>query len=221
MAQTRVPFETIAEQRLRNVRRGSDDDMRPQLGGYVDVEGNIRGRIGDAIAPYSHALGRASADGTTGLVAVSDGEGQRIATDEYGHIWTRDADPAAVVPVNFSYNSGVLNGPQTQVLVRAGATRVFQIRGILLAGESPADRFLQAHDVAAVGLVGGEFPVWEALVPGAATVATQYSEGADDFDPVDGLIFTLGLVLALSTTPGEFADPGTEEGWFQATYRDV
>jgi len=63
--------------------------------------------------------------------------------------------------------------------------------------------------------------VWEALIPATNTVDTQYAEGADDFDPIDGLVFTDGLVLAMSTTPGVLTLPANAAaaGFFMATYR--
>lgn len=212
MAQTRVPFETLAQQRLRNVRRSSDDDQRPDLVGYVDVEGNIRGLIGDAVAPYVNALGLASSDGTTGLVQVGDGEAQRVAVDEYGRIWTRSA---AGLETNLTFHAAA---GDNQTLVRQGATRLFQIRCIT-APAIVTDRFLQVHNAAQANLANGATPVWEMLIPAATTVATQYAEAGDDFEPIDGLLLSTGLVLALSTTPGTLTFAGATDGFFQASYR--
>ena len=210
MAQTRVPFESLAQQRLRNVRRSSDDDQRPSLGGYVDVEGNIRGLIGDGVAPYQNITGRASLDGQTGLVAVNSGDTQRVATDIYGRLWTRDISEGLGASSDHSTAAAI------QRTVYVGTCRVFMLRGIT-APAVVTDRFVQAHD-SDVAVVAGAAPKWEMLVPAATTVATQYAEAGDDFGPIRGLVFTAGLVLALSTTPGVFTAAGAE-GFFQATYR--
>jgi hypothetical protein len=59
------------------------------LVGYVDEEsGAITAVQGDADAPYAIAHGRASSDGTLGLVSEGDGAAQRLATTPLGHLWT-------------------------------------------------------------------------------------------------------------------------------------
>lgn len=207
MTRSRIPFETSAQQKLRNVR---NDQGGPNLVGYHDVEGELRAVIGNLAGPYMNIVGRASEDAATGLVAVSNGEPQLVATDELGHLWARITAGDGVL----TYHTAAV---ALQATIRAGASRVFQVRGVTDASVT-ADRFLQVHNSAAAVANGAE-PVWELLIPAANTSGTQYAEGADDFEPIGGLVLATGLTLAISTTPGVLTLPGAADSFFMASYR--
>ena len=212
MARTRVEFETIAEQRARNVRRNDDDEQGPNPMGYVDVEGAIRGQIGDRIGPYQNVIGRAS---STGLAdqAVAHGEHQRLLLDLQGRVYT-SPDTTEVSGV-FHYMSNAVEG---QVNLFAGPGTLYQVR-IIVGDSVTADRFLLAFDTSAATVNDGAQPDWAVLAPSGLTDATQYAEGADDFEPTGGFAFTAGCVLAVSTQPGPYLAPAGDDAWILASYK--
>ena len=212
MASSQVPFETTQERRIRNTRRNDQRDAATDPVGYVAVEGGIRGLIGDHIGPYMHAIGRASADGNAGLVSVSDGEAQRLATDELGHLWTR-AGVGGGAALSFHTTAAL-----DQSVSQTAARRVYQIRAALIASVI-TDRFLQVHD-SAVPVPNNAIPIWEILVPGGLTTATTFAMAGDGFGDVGGLPLTNGLILAISTTAGVLTLPaaGGDALPFEATF---
>lgn len=197
MASPHVPFETTQERRIRNVRRNDQRDTGADPVGYVAVEGGIRGLIGDHIGPYMHAIGRASADGSAGLVSVDDGEAQRLATDELGRLWTRAATapipPALPGPTDAGATS-FHDSVAASAVVSAVPARLFQLRAIVATAVN-ADRIIQVHNAAALP-ANGAVPLWEMFIP----AGTGFAEAGDDWDPIDGLICSVGCVLASSTT---------------------
>jgi hypothetical protein len=104
-----------------------------------------------------------------------------------------------------------------QTIVSAVPVRLQQLRAIL---DAPvvADRFAQVFNSAAGIIAPGSEPVWEGLVPGANTSATQYAEMSEDWQPIGGLVLSVGLTLVCSLTPGIYASPGADEMFFEATY---
>lgn len=112
------------------------------------------------------------------------------------------------------YHSAAL---ETEVQIATGQVRLHSIRGILGDATVVTDRFVQIFD-RATALAGGEEPVWEVLIPGATTGATQYAEAGDDFLASAGLLLATGLRVALSTTPRIFTTPGQPEAVFMATF---
>lgn len=81
-------FESGDRKGVARVRRDARNDGDEQLVGYQRTDGATEALRGDGDGPWVEPLGRASSDGTTGLVSVGDGDNQRIAVDEYGRIYT-------------------------------------------------------------------------------------------------------------------------------------
>lgn len=201
----RVPFETTAESRERGLRA---DDGRAVPLKYRGSSG-ILPVLGDDVAPYHHALGKASVNANAGLIEVADGEGQRLAVDPRGVLWTRSAEAGAAAQT--AKNASAADS----LVVKSSPGRLFQIRVILDAAVA-ADRFLQVH-AATSAPSDGTAPVWEAFVPGALSGA-NYAQAADDFEPISGLALSPGIVLALSSTPGTLTITTASEGFFVASY---
>ena len=79
-----LPFETITQRALRNIRQLSRRIASLYPAAYENVEGETTAVVGNDAGPYVNALGRASTDGTLGSVVVENGDPQIILTDELG-----------------------------------------------------------------------------------------------------------------------------------------
>lgn len=93
-----MSFEGDARGSLRRTRRDRRSDDATVVG-YEDESGRTRQLTGDAVAPYAHALGRASADGAAGTTEAENGKAQRILTDNRGRVWTLPAPAPTVAGV--------------------------------------------------------------------------------------------------------------------------
>lgn len=202
-----MSFEDNKQKGLRRVRRDSRDDDE-SLVGYQVPDGSTRAWRGDEDAPYTAPLGRAASAGTTENTAVNE-ENQRLLVDEYGRLWVRDAGAG---PTSVSlYHDSTAN--RTQV-VSTTSGRLYQARMIVDTAVN-ADRFLQIFDRTTAPTAGVE-PIWEALVPANST----YAEAADSFGPIGGLPFSNGLAVAVSSTPGVWTDPGSDDAFFFLSYSE-
>jgi hypothetical protein len=104
--------------------------------GYVNEDGGgVLAVQGDNDAPYVIVHGRASSDGSTGLVAETNGAAQRLATDLLGHLWSA------------LFVSGAPVGPANPLPVDFPAGAVGDVNIVQVAG------------VATVGTLAGTLPV--------------------------------------------------------------
>lgn len=103
--------------------------------GYVDEDGGeVVALQGDADAPYVIAHGRASSDGSTGLVAEPNGAAQRLALSPLGHAWSDlYVDGAPVSALNPLPTAGAAAGTtDTNIIQVAGTPVVVTTPGVLL-----------------------------------------------------------------------------------------
>ena len=103
--------------------------------GYVDEDGGeVVALQGDADAPYVIAHGRASSDGSTGLVAEQNGAAQRLALSPLGHAWSDlYVDGAPVSALNPLPTAGAAAGTtDTNIIEVAGTPVVVTTPGVLL-----------------------------------------------------------------------------------------
>lgn len=203
MAPRRIPFETDALQALRALRAARNEQPAITLGYFAD--GCQYSLLGDVVGPYVHAIGRASSDGSTGLVVVEDGDAQRIATDESGRLWFHTLLPGASDAAALTFHSPTA---VASIVVKASAGRLFQVRAIINFAVA-TDRFIHIFNATALPVDGTE-PEWELLIPASAA----YAQGADDFDPIDGIVLSSGIVLACSSTPGTLTITGAQVRFF-------
>lgn len=99
--------------------------------GYVDEDGGeVVALQGDADAPYVIAHGRASSDGSTGLVAEPDGAAQRLALSPLGHAWSDlYVDGAPVSALNPLPTAGAAAGTTD--------TNIIEVAGVAVAVVTP------------------------------------------------------------------------------------
>ena len=103
--------------------------------GYIDEDGGeVVALQGDADAPYVIAHGRASSDGSTGLVAEPNGAAQRLALSPLGHAWSDlYVDGAPVSALNPLPTAGAAAGTtDTNIIEVAGVPVVVTTPGVLL-----------------------------------------------------------------------------------------
>lgn len=96
--------------------------------GYIDEDGGeVVALQGDADAPYVIAHGRASSDGSTGLVAEPNGAAQRLALSPLGHAWSDlYVDGAPVSALNPLPTAGA-----------AAGTNIIEVAGVAVAVVTP------------------------------------------------------------------------------------
>lgn len=180
-------FDTDAERQRRLIERDSRKDPG-QLGAYITPDGQPSLLTGDDDAPWSEPLGRASADGSTGLVLVSDGRNNRLAVDGFGHLWTR---PVAVAALGASVYTS--SAEEASAVVKASAGVVYECHALVSA--AVVDLWLMIFNRTTVPGAGA-VPIWRALLPnpggGPGEVWVNF--------PLEPLPCTTGIAVGLSTT---------------------
>lgn len=191
--------------------------------GYIDEDGGgVVALQGDADAPYVIAHGRASSDGSTGLVAEPNGAAQRLAVTPLGHVWSdlyvAGAPVSALNPLPTSAGSstiwtkslGVL-GANGDILVHAGAGHIQRITISIFSGSG----WLFLCDKAAIA------PTFATLnfpqIPFLTATLTSPSYIDITFDDVGGLAYAAGIVLGISTTGPAYTAPGAGVATGQVT----
>lgn len=166
---------------------------------YQSEEGGITLAVpGDDDAPYVIANGRASDDGVTGLVEEPNGEMQRIAVDQWGHLWTV-AYPAPAATITKVVTSLDLAGLTIPVV---GVGTLQRVTVAFYAGTG----FLMIFD----GGAGG--PLLYTPIPIPTTLPAYIDI---EFDTINGLAFATDVTVAISTSaptytaPTFFVSPGT------------
>jgi hypothetical protein len=173
---------------------------------YQSEEGGITLAVpGDDDAPYVIANGRASDDGVTGLVEEPNGEMQRLAVDQWGHLWTV-AFPAPAATVTKVI--GALDGDGVAAPV-VGAGTLQRVTLVIYSGAG----FLRITD-------GANDPA-AALLYTPIPIPTTLPAYIDiEFDTVNGLAFTVGVTAAISTTGPAYTAPapGAATGTLTTSY---
>jgi len=206
MSDAPIPFENSAESQLRGAE-AADQDLSSQVVAYRDQQGQPSPQTGNCTGPYSVIVARASADGSTGLVPVQNGQDQRPATDLLGRWWVVEAAPT-VAEAALRYRSAVL---EQAASIATGQFVVEEIRMIISPGVS-ADRYLMVFDKASAP-VNADVPDWSAVLP---NVGVGAGEVWDSFIP---FAVTAGLAVAVSTTPLTLTLPGVAQAIFQVLYK--
>jgi len=172
-----------------NLNKDSRESGSGLIVSYQSEEGGITLAVpGDDDAPYVIANGRASEDGVTGLVEEPNGEMQRIAVTELGHIWVKVSSlpPTPPTPVTQELNALLAGVGFSNPVVGVGTLQRATITLYSGAG------FLCILD----GInPGGTFLCPPIPIP---TTVPAYID--IEFDTVSGLAFTTGLTLVISTT---------------------
>jgi hypothetical protein len=181
-----LPFETITQRALRNIRQLSRRIASLYPAAYENVEGETTAVVGNDAGPYVNALGRASTDGTLGSVVVENGDPQIILTDELGRLWTRSAPGAAVTLTNVTVSVDVA-GP---IEVTAPAGKLYEVLAQNTEASGGTTLFLMIFD--GVAAAGAPLVTSIPFVPGAV--------GDYDFTAFPVTCAT-GIVAAFSTDP--------------------
>lgn len=171
---------------------------------YQSEEGGITLAVpGDDDAPYVIANGRASDDGVTGLVEEPNGEMQRIAVDQWGHLWTV-AYPAPATSIAKVINA--LDGSGVAPPVVGPGT----LQRVTLAIYSGAG-FMLIFD----GGTGGTLLYTPVPIPMTLPAYIDI-----EFDTVHGLAFATDVTVAISTTAPVYAAPapGAATGTVTTSY---
>jgi hypothetical protein len=177
---------------------------------YQSEEGGITLAVpGDDDAPYVIANGRASDDGVTGLVEEPNGEMQRIAVTEYGHVWVKVSElppptPTPITKVITAFNIDGITTPS------GFAVTVQRITIVITAGAG----FVQLYDT--LGPVGLS-PVIYTPIPIPTTLPAYIDI---EFDTINGLDVATGLLIAVSTTVPTYTAPplGSVVGTITTSY---
>lgn len=136
--------------------------------GYVDEDGGeVVALQGDADAPYVIAHGRASSDGSTGLVAEQNGAAQRLALSPLGHAWSDlYVDGAPVSALNPLPTAGAAAGTtDTNIIEVAGVAVAVVTPGVLpvdvlnFPAASPDVNITQIDGAALAAHTAGVLPV--------------------------------------------------------------
>lgn len=182
-----LPFETVTQRALRNVRQLSRRLASLYPSAYENFEGEATAVVGNEAGPYHNALGRASTDGTLGSVVVENGDPQLLLTDEYGRLWTRSAGGATVNLTNFTITASVAGGP---IAISAPAGKLYEVL---------------AHNTEASGGLTMYLMIFDALAPvGAPLVASipfvPSAVGDYDFTAFP-ITCATGITAAFSSDP--------------------
>jgi len=179
-----LPFETVTQRALRNVRQLSRRLASLYPSAYENFEGETTAVVGNEAGPYHNALGRASTDGTLGSVVVENGDPQLLLTDEYGRLWTRSAGGATVNLTNVTITVSVA-GP---IEVTAPAGKLYEVLAQNTEASGGTTLFLMIFD--AVAAAGAPLVTSIPFVPGAV--------GDYDFTAFP-ITCATGIVAAFST----------------------
>ena len=159
-----LPFETITQRALRNIRQLSRRIASLYPAAYENVEGETTAVVGNDAGPYVNALGRASTDGTLGSVVVENGDPQIILTDELGRLWTRSAPGAAVTLTDFTITANVPGGP---VVVSAPPGALYEVLAHNTEASGGITMYLMIFDTAALAPFAPPLVASIPFVPGA------------------------------------------------------
>jgi len=201
-------FESDSDKELERLRLDKDEDADNT--GFLDPAGDERRWSGTDDGPFVEGLGRASADGASGLVAVPDGSSQRIAVDEYGRIWTRDSVFGQVVASR--YTSPRAEDHTPTVSLSSGMTLRVRNISMLEAGGRGAGIVLMLFDTASAP-ANGDTPIWRSSMLDAGS--GYFNQVSESFQETDGIIVAQGFALAMSTTIETLTYPASPTGYFQ------
>lgn len=164
----------------------SADDQPATLVGFITRDGRIRPIPGQQV-PWVGATATASSDGYKGIApATDDGDEVKIAADLYGHLYVIVAPPSTS-PWSKSATSSPAGEASHSVAKPATWLEVVAFNN------TAATAYLMIFDDATLP-ANGTVPDVTAIAVGAGdTVAV-------DVGP-DGLTFTKGVTVALSSTP--------------------
>lgn len=197
-----IPFESDADAQLRNTSN-SKESLDNKVAGYIDQQGLPAPLVGTLTGPYMLDVGRASADGSTGSVAVNDGQDQRILVDQLGRLWIRGIINPVVITgtittspiVGATYISTAFEIQHSIVATAGHPLEMARVHMLLNAGVS-ADRVLMVFD-SDIPVVNGAAPVWRTPMPNpGAGIGGCW----DVFDAFVLPLFTKGITVAISTT---------------------
>lgn len=204
------PFESLIRRQVRKLRALAGD---AGLIGYINQDNAVQPVQGDEHGPYVHLMGRASDDGSSGAVSVADGSPQLPLTDELGRLWTRDM-PVATSGGALSRYSTLLTPDTAGVLIKASAGRIFQMRAIM--PDPGGHRYAMVFNTLAAP-VNTTVPIWRALLPDPT--GTIPGEVQDNWADISGLFCSVGIAVAISTTPDDLTLPApAEDVYWHITY---
>lgn len=155
--------------------------------GYVDEDGGeVVALQGDADAPYVIAHGRASSDGSTGLVAEQNGAAQRLALSPLGHAWSDlYVDGAPVSTLNPLPTAGAAAGTtDTNIIEVAGVAVAVVTPGVLpvdvlnFPAASPDVNITQIDGAALAAHTAGVLPVELATTVWTKSLGSLAANGA-------------------------------------------
>lgn len=172
---------------LAAIRKGDRVDVGVDGQGYMRPDGVIQVVKGDDFAPFGVPFGRASDDGITGLEIAENGAPQRIAVDEYGHVWVNAVVPPPT-PITLSYYDSA--SFQTSQVVSAVAARLWNV--FAHHNVPGTTLYVQVFNAAAVPPPGATALI---SLPVETEIVANLS-----YESNQGRPFSNGIVVALSTT---------------------
>jgi hypothetical protein len=199
-----IPFEDQVRRQIRAIRQFFSGTPTPM--GYASYDNSTVPVQGDEVGPYVHAITRASSDGAAGSVQVRDGESQRLLTDDFGRLWVRlTANTGTTATIA---RSAVL---AKNLVVKVTPGFLTDVRMLVTTGIA-APRWLMIFDAAAAP-ANGATPVWRDVMPNPGGAQAEVS---DSF--IQALSFSVGIVVAISTTEVTYTAPTNDEALFSAGY---
>jgi hypothetical protein len=172
---------------------------------YQSEEGGITLAVpGDDDAPYVIANGRASDDGVTGLVEEPNGEMQRIAVTELGHLWVKVSSIPTPTPTPVTKFVSQLAAGLTTPVVGIGT-----LQRVTISIYAGAGFLFILNGIDATGT-----PLYTPIpIP---TTLPAYID--IEFDTVAGLLFTTGITVVVSTTAPAVTVDATATGTVTTSY---
>lgn len=200
--------EDTSTQRQRRARTDDRDEAADPIS-YQNADGDTLIVTGDDDSMYTGPLGRASDDGVTGLVAQANGETQRFALDELGHLWVREVSPTPATAPSRYTSAAAEQGKA----VKQSAGVIFRIAMLTTSGLG-SDVILMVFDQTTAP-ANGQTPIWRALLnaPGGGAIG----EVSDGFDPDKPLACLVGISIGVSSTLNTFTGAGSI-GFFEILY---
>jgi len=179
------------DKELRGIRKGDRVDIGVEGGGYMRPDGVVQIVKGDDFAPFGIPFGRASDDGVTGLEIAENGAPQRIAVDEYGHVWAR-----------------VVITPAPPIALLYFDSAAFQITQVVAASAARLWNLFAHHNVPNTTLYVQVFNGTVVPAPGAVALISLPVESEVvanlSYESNQGRPFAAGIVVCLSSTDNIF-----------------
>jgi len=189
------PFESEIRRLARNIRQIATRGANAI--GYIDQSSQNIPVKGDEHGPYIWPMGRASQDGISGVVTVSDGEPQLLTTDQSGRLYVATVPSGGPLQVEGDIEADLADSA-TSNPVKIGGQAVDGVPGSPVAA---GDRVNAVFDL--LGRLG--IIPWKYTEPSETTLvadATLAATGAFTASTIINVTQFRRLSLGIRYTPG-------------------